>query len=422
MIERRRVRVTGTVQGVGFRPFVFRLATGLALAGQVSNDNLGVLIEIEGLETALDQLIASLATEAPPLAQVASLEVELLIPTGQIGFAILDSRSQGAPAVAVSVDAATCEECLAELGDPSDRRFAYPFINCTNCGPRYTIIRSIPYDRAATTMAGFEMCDRCRGEYTNPADRRFHAEPIACADCGPRVTLMDTEGRALANGADAVSQAGLALLDGRILAIKGLGGYHLAADATNPAAVTELRRRKSRDQKPFAVMVGGLAAARHLCVLTNSAEAALTSPRRPIVLAPRRNHHTLAAEVAPGLYELGLMLPYTPLHYLVMAMVGRPLVMTSGNQSDEPIAHDDADAVARLGPMVDAIVGHDRPIHIRCDDSVVRARLGDNPVQMVRRSRGYAPEPINLARPSGGHVLAVGAELKNTVAVAKGMN
>lgn len=420
MIERRRLRVTGTVQGVGFRPFVFRLATGLGLAGQVSNDHLGVLIEVEGPDSALDILSTRLVAEAPPLALVVSVESGQVRPTGETGFAIVDSRSQGAPAVAVSVDAATCAECLSELHDPTNRRFGYPFINCTNCGPRYTIIQSIPYDRAATTMAGFDMCARCGAEYTNPADRRFHAEPIACADCGPRLTLLDSGGGELATESEALGRAISALLAGQILAIKGLGGYHLAADATNTEAVTELRRRKSRDQKPFAVMVPGLESAGELCLLTSAAEAALASPRRPIVLAPRHHDQILAAGVAPGLPELGLMLPYTPLHSLVMAGLGRPLVLTSGNQSDEPIAHDDADALSRLGPMVDAIVSHDRPIHIRCDDSVVRARPGEGSVQMVRRSRGYAPEPINLTRPAGRHVLAVGAELKNTVAVAKG--
>ncbi len=417
--ERRHLRVTGTVQGVGFRPFVYRLASDLGLAGQVSNDSLGVLVEAEGDAESLDALERRLPAEAPPLASVHSIEVEALPARGDSGFRIVDSRASAAPAVAVSVDAATCDDCLAELADPADRRFGYPLVNCTNCGPRYTIIRSIPYDRASTTMADFVMCDPCRREYEDPADRRFHAEPTCCARCGPQLSLIGPDGEPLAKAEEALVRAVDLLRGGGILAVKGLGGYHLAADAADDRAVAELRRRKARDAKPFAVMIDALTAGRRLCLLSPEVEAALASPRRPIVLAPRRPSAPVAAAVAPGLAELGLMLAYTPLHHLLMRGMGRPLVMTSGNRSDEPIASDDADAVERLGPMVDAILLHDRPIHIRCDDSVVRARPS-GPVQMVRRSRGFAPEPIALARPARRHVLAVGAELKNTVAVAKG--
>ncbi|MGI8806551.1 MAG: carbamoyltransferase HypF [Acidimicrobiales bacterium] len=460
MAERRRLRVTGTVQGVGFRPFVYRLAADLGLSGWVGNDSLGVVLEAEGPPPALDELARRLADEPPPLARVATVTWEPAPPTGEAGFSIVDSRAAGSPAVAVPVDVATCADCERELGDPTDRRFGYPFINCTNCGPRYTIIQSIPYDRASTTMAGFVMCADCRREYEDPADRRFHAEPTCCPVCGPQLALLSPGGDVLAKAGDALDATVALLVDGRILAVKGLGGYHLACDAGNADAVAELRRRKARDDKPFALMVD-LSMASTLCHLTPEAEAALASPRRPIVLAPRRDDAPVAAGVAPNLPELGLMLAYTPLHLQLLAGCRRPLVMTSGNLSDEPIAHDDTDALARLGPMVDAILTHDRGIHIRCDDSVVRAgtralraesrasrseaearpgatpaRGGGGPspatapdavprpsrVQMVRRSRGYAPEPIGLPSTACRHVLAVGAELKSTVAVAKGDN
>jgi hydrogenase maturation protein HypF len=423
-VERRRLRVTGTVQGVGFRPFVYRLAADLGLAGWVGNDSLGVILEAEGPAPALDRLAERLVAEAPPLARVESVVAEPVAPTGEAGFTVVLSRDAGSPAVAVPVDVATCDDCLRELADPADRRFGYPFVNCTNCGPRYTIIKSIPYDRASTTMAGFAMCGDCRREYEDPADRRFHAEPTCCPVCGPQLSLLSPEGGVLAKAGEALETAVELLLGGRILAVKGLGGYHLACDATSDAAVAELRRRKARDDKPFALMVD-LAIAGNLCDLSPEAEQALASPRRPIVLAPRRNRG-LAPGVAPNLPELGLMLAYTPLHHQLLAGVNRPLVMTSGNLSDEPIAHDDTDALARLGPMVDAVLTHDRPIHIRCDDSVVRASVQKCTetvqfcTQMVRRSRGYAPEPIALPTPARRHVLAVGAELKSTVAVAKG--
>jgi hydrogenase maturation protein HypF len=413
---------------------VYRLASELGLVGEVSNDSEGVLIDACGGEDALDSLGRRLVGEAPPLAVVNAVEVAEVPLDGEgagarpARFRIVDSRAQGAPAVAVPADVATCDECLRELADPADRRYRYPFINCTNCGPRYTIIRSIPYDRASTTMAAFPMCDACRAEYTDPADRRFHAEPNACPACGPHLSYMGWDRD------EALRAAAADLRAGRILAVKGLGGYHLACDATDEAAVAELRRRKARDDKPFAVMVGGLEDARRLCHLSPAAEEGLASVRRPIVLARRRADAGLAPGIAPGLPELGLMLPYTPLHHLLMAEAGRPLVMTSGNLTDEPIAHEDADAAHRLGPLVDATLTHDRAIHIRCDDSVVRAvppgfrqqasdSAGPLPeTQMVRRSRGYAPEPIRLVRPTATHILAVGAELKNTVAVAKGAN
>ncbi|MEA2932983.1 MAG: hydrogenase maturation protein HypF, partial [Actinomycetota bacterium] len=423
VVERHQLRVTGTVQGVGFRPFVYRIAVELGLRGSVANDSRGVIIDVEAPVAALGRFEARLVAELPPLAEIESLTVRTVDePLGATTFTIVDSRVEGAPAVAVSVDVATCADCTRELLDPADRRFGYPFVNCTNCGPRYTIITSIPYDRPSTTMAGFVLCDECRAEYTDPANRRFHAEPVCCPVCGPQLSLLSAEGDLMAKGDDALDQTVALLAAGKVLAIKGLGGYHLAVDAGDPEAVAELRRRKARDDKPFAVMVRDVDEAQRVAHVSPAAQAELASPRRPIVLVPRRDDSGLAPRIAPRLPELGLMLPYTPLHTLLLHRFGGPLVMTSGNLSDEPIAHDDADALARLGPMVDAILTHDRPIHIRCDDSVVRARPAGKPVQMLRRSRGYAPAPIALVLPTRHQVLAVGAELKNTVTVAKGTN
>jgi hydrogenase maturation protein HypF len=413
-MERRRVRVTGTVQGVGFRPFVYREAVALELAGYVRNDAAGVLIEVQGPAAGVAELCRRLVESAPPLARVERIESTAVPPEAAAGFVILASDAEGPPDAPVSVDTATCADCLAEVDDATDRRFGYAFTNCTNCGPRYTIVRSVPYDRPATTMASFAMCDACRREYDDPADRRFHAQPNACPDCGPRLSWNDGD----LVGLDALAAAVDALGRGGVVAVKGLGGYHLATDATDPAAVAQLRRRKRRDDKPFALMIPDVAAARALVELDAAGEAALTSPRRPIVLAPRRAGAPVGPAVAPGLSELGVMLPYTPLHHLLLRRLSRPLVLTSGNLSDEPIAHTDDDARARLGPLVEGVLSHDRPIHIRCDDSVVRAAAGA--VQVLRRSRGYAPEPMALPFTARRPVLAVGGELKSTVSVAKG--
>ncbi len=437
-VQRCRLRVTGTVQGVGFRPFVFRHAVRLGLAGFVRNDSAGVLIEVAGPPSAIGELRRLLVDHAPPLARVTGVTASPLpVPAGpralpgaddDARFVIARSADDGRSDAPVSIDTGTCDQCLAEVDDPADRRHGYAFTNCTNCGPRYTLVLSVPYDRPATTMAGFTMCPDCQREYDDPTDRRFHAQPNACPACGPQLSLSGPGGACwpgwpAAIGDDgpvadgAVGEAAAALSSGAILAIKGVGGYHLSADATSIQAVAELRRRKARDDKPFAVMVPDLDRARELVELTDVGAAVLGSPRRPIVLAPRRATGWVAPGVAPGLAELGVMLPYAPLHHLLMAAVGRPLVMTSGNLSDEPIAHTDGDAVDRLSPLVDGIVAHDRPIHIRCDDSVVRARGGAT--QVLRRSRGYAPEPISLPARAPRPVLAVGAELKSTVAVAK---
>jgi hydrogenase maturation protein HypF len=414
LTERLQVRVTGTVQGVGFRPFVYRVAQDLRLSGWVRNDSAGVLAEVEGDAAALRTFCRRLVDEPPPLARVAGVRTTTIPPAGGSGFAIVESDPTGPADAAVSIDTAACAACLAEVDDPADRRYRYPFTNCTNCGPRYTIVRSVPYDRPATTMAGFTMCPACQAEYDDPADRRFHAQPNACPDCGPRLAWLRPDGSGRSTGGAALADAIAALTAGRIVAVKGIGGFHLAVDATDPSAVAELRRRKARDDKPFAVLVRDVEMADGLVVLTGDARVVLTAPARPIVIAPRRAGDGLAPAVAPGLPDLGVMLPYSPLHHLLMAGVGRPLVLTSGNLADDPIAHTDADAVERLGPMVDAILTHDRPIHVRCDDSVVR------PPQVLRRSRGFAPEPIELPFTPRRAVLAVGGELKNTVAVVRG--
>jgi hydrogenase maturation protein HypF len=416
--ERWRFRVRGTVQGVGFRPFVHRHAVGLGLAGWVRNDTDGVLIEVEGGPKQIE-VLRGLLDQPPPLARVEQVDASPVAPEGTAsGFEIRESVDLGRAAVPVGVDTAPCEACVAELRDPADRRHRYPFGSCTDCGPRYTIVRRVPYDRPNTTMAGFVMCPTCRQEYDDPGDRRFHAQPNACWTCGPQATWRDPSGDAQEAGDAAVRSAVAALLAAEVVAVKGVGGYHLVTDATSEAAVGALRARKARDHKPFAVMVPDLDAAHRLCHLDPATVEALASHRRPIVLAPRRADAGIAGAVAPGLPELGVMLPYSPLHQLLLDDVGRPLVMTSGNVSDEPIAHDDEDAVARLGSLVDGLLTHDRPIHIRCDDSVVRA-AGPR-VQLLRRSRGHVPEPLALPFDAGGTcVLAVGGELKSTIAVTR---
>ncbi|MEO6317398.1 MAG: carbamoyltransferase HypF [Acidimicrobiales bacterium] len=419
MAVRQRVRVTGTVQGVGFRPFVYRHATRLGLVGWVRNDSAGVLLEVEGAEAALHEIVRLLVDDAPPLALVDGVRAEAIDAIGEAGFTILESDAAGATTAPVSIDTATCEACLAEVDDPANRRHRYAFTNCTNCGPRYTIALSVPYDRPATTMARFTMCAACQAEYDDPGDRRFHAQPNACADCGPtlRWTTLDDEGAV--EGDAAMVDAIDALQAGRVVAVKGIGGFHLAVDATDEAAVAELRRRKARDDKPFAVMVPNLDAAQALCELSPAAVEALVHAGRPIVIAPRREGAAVAAGVAPGLAELGVLLAYTPVHHLLLAGVGRPLVMTSGNLSDEPIAHEDDDARARLASLVDGVLGHDRGIHIRCDDSVVRSTSRGR-TQVLRRSRGFAPRPLPLVVAASRPILAVGAELKSTVAITLG--
>jgi hydrogenase maturation protein HypF len=418
-VTRVRARVEGTVQGVGFRPYVYRLAGEMGLAGYVLNDSSGVVVEVEAASEAVERFLARLPAEAPPLASVERVTAERLEELGEHGFSIRDSPRGGEPRAAVTPDSATCPDCLAELFDPADRRFRYPFTNCTNCGPRFTIVRDIPYDRANTTMAGFTMCSACQAEYDDPADRRFHAQPNACPACGPRVRLVYAGSGTVddARAADPVEATGRALLDGAIVAIKGLGGFHLACVARDEDAVAELRARKHREDKPFALMAPSAAAARDLVAMSAACEELLVSAARPIVLAPRRARARVAPSVAPGAPELGVMLPYSPLHHLLLADVREPLVMTSGNVSDEPIAYEDEDARDRLADIADLFLLHDRPIETRTDDSVVRVAAG-RPL-FLRRSRGFVPGSMRLPVDCGRHLLACGAELKNTFAVAK---
>jgi len=419
--RRVRARVEGTVQGVGFRPFVYRLALELDLAGFVLNDTRGVLLEVEGEASAVDRFLERLADEPPPLARIERILPEEVAPGGRPGFEIVASDAGGEAAAAVSPDSATCADCLAELLDPGDRRHRYPFINCTNCGPRFTIVRGVPYDRLLTTMAGFEMCERCRSEYEDPLDRRFHAQPNACPDCGPAAWLTDAVGDVIAGGGgDAVRAAAEALAGGRIVAVKGLGGYHLACRADDETVVAALRARKHREDKPFALMAPDLDAARGLVDLTEEEVAVLTGPERPIVVARRRNDASVADAVAPRARDLGVMLPYTPLHHLLLADAGTTLVMTSANLSDEPIAYRDDDARSRLGEIADLFLLHDRPIHMRTDDSVVRSvAVGRGEPMLLRRSRGYVPAVMGLPVAAARPVLACGAELKSTFCLAK---
>ncbi|HZG49154.1 MAG TPA: carbamoyltransferase HypF [Thermoleophilaceae bacterium] len=419
-MTRVRARVEGTVQGVGFRPYVYRLADELGVAGHVLNDSRGVVVEVEAPSETVERFLARLAAEAPPLANVERVTAEQLEELGERGFSIRESPGAGEPRAAVTPDSATCSDCLAELFDPADRRFRYPFINCTNCGPRFTIVRNVPYDRPHTTMAGFEMCPDCLAEYRDPTDRRFHAQPNACPECGPQVRLAYAGGREVADpGArDAVEAAARALQAGAIVAVKGIGGYHLACRAGDEAVVAELRARKHREDKPFALMAADLAGARELVELTPLEEELLLERARPIVLARRRPEARVAAAAAPGARELGVMLPYSPLHHLLLADVGAVIVMTSGNVSDEPIAHGDEDATERLAEIADLFLFHDRPIETRTDDSVLRVARG-RPL-LLRRSRGRVPDAIRLPLDCGRHLLACGAELKNTFAVARG--
>jgi hydrogenase maturation protein HypF len=412
---RRRIRAEGVVQGVGFRPFVHALAVRLGLDGLVGNDAAGVFIEVEGEDGSVDRFLERLVREAPPLAVIEWVEAEPVEPTGTRGFRIVESATGGTRQTLISPDTATCEDCLRELLDPGDRRNRYPFLNCTNCGPRFTIIRDVPYDRPATTMAGFPMCAECAREYEDPADRRFHAQPTCCPACGPTLRLVDASGEGVAG--DPVGATARLLREHRVIAVKGLGGYHLAALADDEDAVAALRARKHREEKPFALMVPDLGWARRLCEIDDTEERILTSPRRPIVVLRRLPTAPVAVSVAPGNRSLGLMLPYTPLHHLLMDEVGEPIVLTSGNVADEPIAYLDAEAVERLGGIADHLLTHDRPIHIRTDDSVTRAFRQRE--MILRRSRGYAPQPVALPWAFPRHVLAVGAELKNTFCLAK---
>ncbi|MGO9340322.1 MAG: carbamoyltransferase HypF [Terracidiphilus sp.] len=414
---RRGVVVRGVVQGVGFRPFVYRLAQEERLAGTIGNDTDGVTIEIEGPEPRVDAFLSRLRAEMPPLARIDSIAVRELAASGEVGFRIVASGVLGRVSTGIPADAATCADCLRELLDPADRRFRYPFLNCTNCGPRYTITRRIPYDRPQTSMAWFKMCVQCQAEYDDPVNRRFHAQPNACWACGPRVCLVDRDGSAI-EVEDPVAESVNRLAAGGIMAIKGIGGFHLSVDAKNENAVMRLRERKHRYGKPLAVMVRDVAAAREICTMTEAEEAFMQTSARPIVLVRKRAKSGIADDVAPGIPWLGLFLPYAPLQHLLFAD-GRlkALVMTSANLSEEPIAIDNDEALARLGAIADAFLMHDREILQRCDDSV--AAVVDGASQLIRRARGFVPLGLELPL-EAPPLLAVGGHLKNVFALARG--
>lgn len=413
----RRIEIRGVVQGVGFRPWIYRLATQEGLAGYVRNDPTGVTIEAFGSAEALDMFMSGLEGSAPPAAAIHELRSFLIPPAETDAFRIVQSGEATEREISIPPDLATCPTCLSEIFDPANRRYRYPFTNCTNCGPRFTIACEAPYDRVATTMAAFRMCSECQREYDSVLDRRFHAQPNACPVCGPRIALTMPDGTALEHD-DPIGAVAAALKAGLLVAMKGLGGFHLACDATSPGAVERLRRRKRRDEKSFAVMVSDLVHADEVALLTDEERRLLTSLERPIVLVRRRGGSSLAAEVAPRNPLVGILLPYTPLHHLLMSDVGRPVVMTSGNLAEEPIAYCDHEALERLSGIADLFLTHDRDIETRCDDSVARIIAGRPSV--LRRARGYVPRPIRVSPGFDVPVLACGGLLKNTFCIGTG--
>ncbi len=417
MSTRSQILVRGIVQGVGFRPFVYNRANSRALRGRVRNNTTGVLIEVEGQRSDIEQFLSDLVSNPPPLSSIETIECNHdLAPADYHDFLILDSAQDGEKFVPISADIATCEDCLRELFDPQDRRYLYPFINCTNCGPRFTIIEDIPYDRSRTTMRDFSMCAECQTEYENPLDRRFHAEPTACPKCGPRLSLLQANGMQV-DVRDEINASRELLLDKKIVAIKGVGGFHLACDALSAETVERVRKRKYREDKPFALMAESINLIREHCFVSEDEATLLRSERRPIVLLKRKPHSEIPAAVAPGLNVLGFMLPYSPLHHLLLRTLDRPLVMTSGNVSDEPISYEDKEALERLREIADYFLLHDRRIHIRTDDSVTRIQQAREFV--LRRSRGYAPAPLKIAVHFDREILACGAELKNTFCLTR---
>jgi len=416
---RQRIYINGIVQGVGFRPFVYRLARSLGLLGFVRNSAAGVVIEAQGEAAKLRDFIRRLGSEAPALAQIESLEAEECIEHREEAFTIIVSDREGDAMTHISPDSAVCKDCLRDLEDPSGRYFNYPFVNCTNCGPRFTIIKRLPYDRPFTSMAGFDMCPDCAAEYNDPQNRRFHAQPVACTKCGPQLWLADCKGKRIESD-NAVTECARLLKKGSIVAVKGIGGFHLAADARNDIALRNLRRRKRRASRPFALMLPDLETAKKLCRISAAESKALLSAQRPIVLLRRRDlsgFSAISGLVAPGQKYLGAMLPYAPLHHLLMKHFPA-LVMTSANLSDEPIVIDNDDALQRLGAVADYFLFHDRDILQRCDDSIVAESNGE--VRLLRRARGYVPAPLALPGRCSQSILAAGAEQKCTIAVNKG--
>ena len=414
-ISAKLLNVNGIVQGVGFRPHVFQLAQRYDLTGEVSNTSSGVRIHIEGLPEHLDAFESDLVNDSPPLAYIVEVSAIAVPPKPCQDFRIVKSSADAAVSTLISPDVSVCADCLKEMFDPDDRRYRYPFINCTNCGPRYTIIDDIPYDRPKTSMRSFKMCPSCQSEYDDPGDRRFHAQPNACPVCGPQVRLTDNRGSAI-EATEPIAKAAELLKGGAVLAVKGLGGYHLAVDAENDTAVRALRERKHREEKPLALMCADMEGIRRFADVTPDEEKLLNTIRRPIVLLAQKGDNTISPEVAPDNKYFGVMLPYTPLHYLLLAHGFAALVMTSGNLSEEPIAIDNSDALSRLSDIADFFLMHDRDIYLRSDDSIVRRSAGET--RFMRRSRGYVPIPIFLKRKMPA-VAALGAELKNTVCLTK---
>jgi hydrogenase maturation protein HypF len=421
-VARVRLTIGGAVQGVGFRPFVHRLATSLGLDGFVRNAPQGVVVEVEGPGALLNEFLNRLNSDAPPQARPGRTDAVYISTTAERGFRIVQSRSDGERSACIMPDMATCEDCLSEVLNPSNRRFRYPFTNCTHCGPRFSIIESIPYDRPNTSMRRFQMCQTCQAEYEDPSDRRFHAEPNACSRCGPHLEWWDANGAVLSIRDDALRESAAAIRAGRIVAVKGIGGFHLIVDARNDGAVRRLRLRKHRDEKPLALMMPDTDAVAATCELSDPERRLLISPAAPIVLLRRRTRagcEPVAPSVAPGNPYLGIMLPYSPLHHLLLNELGFPIVATSGNRFDEPICIGEREAVRRLAGIADYFLVHDRPIVRPVDDSVSRIVLDHE--MILRRSRGYAPLPVGTGR-AREPILAVGAHLKSTVTLAAGHN
>lgn len=417
MLKRMQISANGLVQGIGFRPYIYNLATKFSLSGFVQNDTNGVFIDVEGSDSSINEFLACLVQSPPPHAIIEDLHHTTLPLKGYKGFFIEESTIKDTNATMICADIATCPDCLEELFNPNDRRYRYPFINCTHCGPRFSIVKDIPYDRINTTMSDFTMCPDCNKEYHDPKNRRFHAQPNACPICGPQLTLLNNEGTKVQTQ-DPISTVCTLLRDGKIVGIKGLGGYHLACDAMNNTTVSLLRKRKYREDKPFAVMMENIETVKQSCHINDKDETLLLSIQRPIVLLGKKSDCTIPHDIAPDNLYLGVMLPYTPLHHLIIKESGLSLVMTSGNLSDEPIAYKDNEAFARLKGIADYFLVHNREIFMRCDDSVVK--MFENKEMIIRRSRGYAPSPLRLQYTFAKPTLACGAFLKNTFCLARG--
>ncbi len=412
---RVKINITGTIQGVGFRPFIYNLATSLNLKGYVLNNPSGVVIEAEGNNEKIREFLIKIDKEKPPISRIYSLEYKFLEDIGHQNFEIRKSNEHGEKKALILPDLATCKECISEVENPNDRRYLYPFTNCTNCGPRFTIIEKLPYDRKNTTMKIFRMCSLCKDEYNNPKNRRFHAQPNACSQCGPYITLTDNKGNEISKKEKALKEAAKFLDNGKILAIKGLGGFHLICDATNEESVKLLRKRKNREEKPFAVMFENIDSVKQLASVSLLEERALTSVEKPIVILEKNENYNLAKSVAPENSTIGAFLPYTPLHYLILKLFKKPIVATSANVTDNPIIKDNREAIKKLNSIADYFLTHNRPIKRRCDDSVIRI-ITKKP-SPIRRSRGFAPLPVTLPFKLKRQVLALGPFMKNTIAV-----